>query len=272
MFDGSDWLSYSIIGRIRENLSVGGFLGDGEKGQKGKSHKIQIGCEKVSNAVLSANGCDLCIEGQVSPGIARFEQTGIDFVVSASGRQDPDDGTSKKPGQRSRRLFKAGRRVENSWMRRDTHELAQTKYGNSPRSASLGEMKEPFEGFLMEGKFLTVGIDQDIRVDGDQEGESMRSMSDLRSDRSIPGRREPFTTIHSILKGVTLFSDSCSKNSLKDSSMISLRVCPVSAALFFAVFIRVSSMSIVVLMHLIILLIHKYVNDLFCSIFLCFWI
>jgi hypothetical protein len=39
MFDGSDWLSSSIIGRIRENLSVGRFFGDEEKGQKGKSHK-----------------------------------------------------------------------------------------------------------------------------------------------------------------------------------------------------------------------------------------
>ena len=40
MFDGSDWLSSSIIGRIRENLSVGRFFGDEEKGQKGKSLDI----------------------------------------------------------------------------------------------------------------------------------------------------------------------------------------------------------------------------------------
>jgi hypothetical protein len=66
-------------------------------------------------------------------------------------------------------------RVEEARVRDHAQELAQAEDGDRPERLPLGELAQPRVRGRVLGELFAVGVDEDVRVDGDQRRPSMRS-------------------------------------------------------------------------------------------------
>src|SRR5436305_12295619 len=82
-----------------------------------------------------------------------------------------------------------------------SQEFAHTENREAPCYIPFGEGCQPLERFTMPRRIFTMGADQDVGIDRDQERSSIRSRSELRSSRSTPGCRGPSTVTQRSLYG-----------------------------------------------------------------------
>jgi hypothetical protein len=140
-----------------------------------KTGKVAVLGQKSPHAGLATKRDDLRVEYKVARGHCLFDCLEQELRKSrarveqgkAGGRQDPRScvtGFARREG-----------RMEEPRMRDDAQEFAQDEHRQRPAAASFRQSNEPLGCQCMLRQLLAVGVDQDVRVDRDQERPSMWS-------------------------------------------------------------------------------------------------
>lgn len=145
------------------------------RGERIEAREVAILGEQRRYAVLATHSDDLRVEREISDRASFYDRLEQKLGIPLAGRDEPQARRCEYTAQRLARLLDGEWRIEEARVGRHAQELAQAEDRQRPCCIALGELYQSRRSPCVLRQLLAVRVDQNVRVDGDQERPSIRS-------------------------------------------------------------------------------------------------
>ena len=137
--------------------------------------KVPVLRQEPGDTVLTAEGHDLRIEDEVADCVRFTNRFHQECRVGRAGYDHPHAGRREQSRQRLARLVRGVGRIEQPWVGYDTNEFPDAENGNRPAGRRLRKCHDTSKSSTVLGRLFSVGVNENVGIDGYQPGASIRS-------------------------------------------------------------------------------------------------